>query len=86
MSVCFFASTRTDTGLLTLPEGEKDDGLDHEELEHGVVRDKQFTCGEVEEEESVERQTDGDVVDNGHIQVATGHTGGGERKMNVVEI
>lgn len=67
--------TRSEGGPLTLPEGEKDDRLDHEELEHGVVRDEQFTRGEVEEEESVERQTDGDVVDNGHIQVATSHTG-----------
>lgn len=39
---------------LTLPEGEEDDWLDHEEFEHGVVRDKQFTCRKVEEEESVE--------------------------------
>lgn len=54
-------------GLLTLPEGEEDDGLHHEELEHGVVWDEQFTRGKVEEEESIERQTDGDVVDNGHI-------------------
>lgn len=61
---------------LTLPEGEKDDWLDHEEFEHGVVRDKQFTCRKVEEEESVEGQADGNVVDNGHIQVATSHTRG----------
>ncbi len=61
-----------------MPEGEKDDRLDHKELEHGVVRDQQFTCGKIEEEERVERQTDGDVVDNGHIQVATSHTGGGD--------
>lgn len=60
--------------VLTLPEREKDNWLDHEELEHGVVWDKQFTCGKVEEEESVEWQTDGDVVDNSHVQVATGHT------------
>lgn len=72
--------TSPDAGLLTLPKGEKDDRLDHEELEHGVVRNKQFTCGKVEEEESVERQTDGDVVDNGHIQVAASHTGGGRQK------
>lgn len=64
-----------------MPEGEEDDRLDHEELEHGVVRDKQFTCGKVEEEESVERQADRDVVDNGHIQVATSNTGG-ERHRN----
>lgn len=67
--------------FLTLPEGEKDDWLDHEELEHGVVRDEQFTRGKVKEEESVERQTDGDVVDDSHIQVATSHAGG-ERYRN----
>ena len=61
---------------LTLPEGKKDDRLDHEELQHGVVRNQQFTCGKVEEEECVERQTDGDIVDDGDIQVATRHTGG----------
>lgn len=60
---------------VTLPEGQKDDGLDHEELEHRIVRDQKFTRRKVEEEERVEGQTDGDVVDNGHIQVATSHTG-----------
>lgn len=64
----------SDAVPLTLPEGEKDNWLNHEELEHRVVRDKQFTCGKVEQEESIERQTDRDVVDNGHIQVATSHT------------
>lgn len=57
-----------------MPEGEEDDGLDHEELEHGAVGDEQVAGGEVEEEESVEGQADGDVVDDGHVEVATGHT------------
>lgn len=83
MCVCVLPSSVG--GLLTLPEGEKDDWLDHEELEHGVVRDEQLTCGEVEEEESVERQTDGDVVDNGHVQVAASHAGGErQRKKNLL--
>lgn len=57
--------------LLTLPEGEEDDRLDHEELEHGAVGDEQVAGGEVEEEESVEGQADRDVVDDGHVQVTT---------------
>lgn len=39
---------------LTLPEGEKDDGLDHEELEDRAVGAKQVPGGKVEEEEGVE--------------------------------
>lgn len=73
---CVSVLTSPEGGLLTLPEGEKDDWFDHEELEYWVVRDKQFTRSKVEEEESVERQTDGDVVDNGDIQVTTSHAGG----------
>lgn len=61
---------------LTLPEGEEDDGLDHEELEDGAVGAEQLPCGEVEEEESVKSQADGDVVDDGHIEVPTGDTVG----------
>ncbi|OBS69410.1 hypothetical protein A6R68_02028 [Neotoma lepida] len=38
---------------LTLPEGEKDDRLDHEELEDRAVGTEQLPCGEVEEEECV---------------------------------
>lgn len=71
---------RKQTVFLTLPEGEEDDRLDHEELEHRAVWDEQFTCGEVEEEESVERQADGDVVDNGHIEVTASNTGGERRR------
>ena len=57
---------------LTLPEREEDDGLDHEELEDRAVGAEQLPCGEVEEEEGVEGQADRDVVDDGHVQVATG--------------
>lgn len=73
--------TGPDAGRLTLPEGEKDDRLDHEELEHGVVGDKQLTRGEVEEEERVERQTDRYVVDDGHVQVAASHAEGGTHRI-----
>lgn len=68
--------------ILTLPEGEKDDRLDHEELEYGVVRDKQLTCSKVEEEERVERQADRDVINDGDIQVTTGNTGGNTQKKS----
>lgn len=43
---------------LTLPEGEKDDGLDHEELEDRAVGTQQLPGGEVEEEEGVKGQAD----------------------------
>lgn len=55
----------------TLPEGEEDDRLDDAELEHWVVCTEEFMCSEVEEKESVESQADGDVVDDGDVQVAT---------------
>lgn len=58
--------------LRTLPEGEEDDGLDHQELEHGAVRAEQGPSGEIEEEQGVEGQADWDVVDDGHVQVSTG--------------
>lgn len=59
---------------LTLPEREKDDGLDHEELEDRAVGTEQLPGGEVEEEEGVKGQADGDVVDDSHIEVPTGDT------------
>lgn len=43
---------------LTLPEGQKDDGLDHEELEDRAVGTQQIPGGEVEEEEGVKGQAD----------------------------
>lgn len=56
-----------------LPEGEEDDRLDHEELEHGAVRAEQLPRGEVKEEQGIQRQTDGDVVDDGDVQVTAGN-------------
>lgn len=57
---------------LTLPKGKKDDRLDHEELEDGAIRAEQLPGGKVEEEEGIEGQADGDVVDDGHVEVAAG--------------
>lgn len=62
------------TSRRTLPEGEEDDRLDHEELEHGAVRAEQLPGGEVEEEQGIQRQADGDVVDDGDVQVTAGNT------------
>lgn len=59
---------------LTLPEGEEDDRLDHKKLEDGAIGTEELPCGEVEEEESVERQADRDVVDDGDVEVAAGDT------------
>lgn len=60
---------------LTLPEGQEDDRLHHEELEDWAIGTEQLTCGKVEKEESIQRQADRDVVDDRHIEVATGYTG-----------
>lgn len=62
----------------TLPEGEEDNRLDHQELEHGAVRAEQLPGGEVKEEEGVQRQANGDVVDDGHVQVTASNTVGRE--------
>lgn len=59
-----------------MPEGEKDDGLDHEELEDWAVGTEQLPRGEVEKEEGVKGQADGDVVDDGHVEVPAGDTAG----------
>lgn len=53
-----------------LPEREEDDGLDGEELEHGVERLEHLTGGTEEQEQPVERQTDGEVVHDRDVQVA----------------
>lgn len=71
--------------LPTLPEGEKDNWLDHEELEHGAVGAEQLPGGEIKQEEGIEGQADRDVVDDGHIQVTAGNTEerAGVRQNNV---
>ncbi len=55
---------------LTLPEGDKNDWLDHEELEYWFKWSEDLTAGKVEEEESVEGKTDRDVVDNHDVEIA----------------
>ena len=74
--------------VLTLPEGEEDDRLHHEELEHGVVRHQQVTGSEVEQEQGVQRQADRDVVHDGDVQVTAGNAagGGGERVSDSTQI
>lgn len=68
---------------LTLPEGEEDDRLDHEELEDGAVGAEQFASGKVEEEEGVEGQADRDVVDDGHVEVAAGDAARTEQRSGL---
>lgn len=63
------------SGMLTLPEGQKDDRLDHEELEHRAVGAEQLPSGEVEEEERVQSQAHRDVVDDRHVEVSACHAG-----------
>lgn len=59
----------------TLPEREEDDGLDGEELEDRLKGPQELPGGEVEKEQCVEGQADGDVVDEGDIEVAAVDTG-----------
>jgi len=54
----------------TLPEWEKYHGLNGQELHLGVISTKQFFGGDVEEEESIEGESDADVVDNCYVQVS----------------
>ena len=55
---------------ITLPEGEEDDALDGEELDDGVEGLEELPGAVVEEEEAVEGQGHGDVVDDGDVEVA----------------
>lgn len=53
-----------------MPEREEDDTLNGEELEYRVVRLEYMLSSEVEEEESVEGERDGHVVDDGYVQIS----------------
>lgn len=55
----------------TLPEREEDDRLDGEELEDRLKGLQELPGGEVEKEQGVEGQADGDIVDEGDVEVAT---------------
>jgi len=63
----------------TLPEGEEDDGLDGDELEDRLKWTQQIHGGKVEKEESVKCQADGEVVDDGDVEVAALDAAGRER-------
>ena len=54
-----------------MPEGQEDDRLDNAELEDRVVWAEQLLGGRVEENESIQGQSDGDVVDYCDVQVAS---------------
>lgn len=56
--------------VLTLPERQKDDGLDGEELEYWIEGLEHFPGGAEEEEETVEGETDREVVHDGDVQIA----------------
>lgn len=56
--------------LLTLPEWQEDDGLDRQELHLGIISTKQLFGSNIEEEESIESESDANVVDNRYVQVA----------------
>lgn len=64
------ADTSWETGdWLTLPEGQENDRLDHEEFEDGAVGTEQLTCSEVKEEEGIQCQADWYIVNYGHIEI-----------------
>ena len=56
-----------------MPEGEKDDRLDGEELESWIIGSQELLGGRVEEEEGEEGDRDADVVDQGGVEVALGN-------------
>ena len=53
-----------------MPKGEKDDGLDGEELDDGVERAQEVLGGHVEQVERVQGDRDADVVDDRGVEVA----------------
>lgn len=64
-----------------MPEGQEDDGFNCEKFEHRFVRPEQVTGGEEEEEESVEGQADGEVVDDCDVKVSSIYTVQGEKNI-----
>ena len=58
--------------VFTLPEGQEDDRLNGEELEDRVERSQEVLGAEVEEEQGVEGERDGDIVDQGDVEVTFG--------------
>lgn len=67
--------------IQTLPKREENDGLDGAELEDRLEGSEEFLGSKVEEIQSIQGQTDGDVVDDCGVQVAPIHTVA-EQKMH----
>ena len=61
-----------------LPEREEDDGLDREELPDGVERLQEVLGCDVEEDQGVESERNGNVVNDGDVKVSQAST----RKKN----
>lgn len=55
---------------LTLPEWNKNDGLDSEEFEHGLKRLQEVSRGKIEEQVAVQGKRHWDIVDDGDVQVS----------------
>ncbi len=53
-----------------MPEAQKDDRFDDGEFENRIIGREQIFGGKEEEEESVESQSDGDVVDDRDVKIA----------------
>ena len=58
----------------TLPEGQKDDGLDSKELEYWVVRSEKFLRGKVEQKQCIESKANADVVHHRDIEITSLHS------------
>jgi len=61
-----------------LPEWEEDDRLDGQELPDGLEGWEELAGGVVEQEQGVQGQGHGHVVDDRDVQVPTVRTGGAE--------
>lgn len=56
----------------TLPERQENDWFDSEELPDRIIWTQQFPGGKIKQEQSVEGQTDGHIVDQGDVQESWG--------------
>lgn len=72
--------------MLTLPEGEEDNRLDGEELQDWLKRAQKLHGGKVEEKKGIEGQADGEVVNDGDVEVATVDAGEQRKHANVAFI
>jgi len=53
-----------------LPKGQENDGLDGAEFEDRVKGSKKITSCKVKQEQAIQSQTDGDIVDHRDVDVA----------------